>query len=340
MRRRRRRAIRTRSCASGSSGSARSSTATAPARPRRNGSANATITRISPRPIAAACPTTKLCPANRRSIRGRRRGTNLPARPDCDIGSTMDQAELQRTLAAAKRARQAGRPDEAERLLRAIVRPEGDQPGAPNALGMNSLAQGRHEDAAALFRRAIAADPQSPELWMNLARASDEKGNDEAQKQALEGALAIDQRHFMALVRLAELFERKGEEARAAERWSGAMAVAAMMEGPPPAPGAMMTHAGDYGARQRAGFAAAVDLGLAGARDGLDASQRRRFDACIDHVLGRRQIYANHCAGIHFPFLPADEFFERAHFSWLEEIEAKTDAIRAELETLLAEKAA
>lgn len=39
---------------------------------------------------------------------------------------------------------------------------------------------------------------------------------------------------------------------------------------------------------------------------------------------------------MHFPFLPADEFFARVHFPWLAEIEAKTDAIRAELESALA----
>ena len=42
---------------------------------------------------------------------------------------------------------------------------------------------------------------------------------------------------------------------------------------------------------------------------------------------------------MHFPFLPADEFFDRAHFPWLAQIEAKTDVIRAELEAVMAEDA-
>jgi len=40
---------------------------------------------------------------------------------------------------------------------------------------------------------------------------------------------------------------------------------------------------------------------------------------------------------VHVPFLPADEFFERSHFDWLEAFEAHTPAIRADLEALLAE---
>jgi aspartyl/asparaginyl beta-hydroxylase (cupin superfamily) len=249
----------------------------------------------------------------------------------------MDQDELQRTLAAARQARQAGRREEAGRLLRDVVARAGEQPAALNALGMNMLAEGRHSEAAALFRRAIAADPRSPELWMNLAKAFREAGDAGSEQEALEGALAIDQRHFMALVRLAELFERLGDEARAAERWSGVLALAAMMDDRPPALEAMLEHAGVVVAGQRAGFAAAVDDGLAQARQGLDQAERRRFDACIDHALGRRRIYANQPAGMHFPFLPADEFFERRHFPWLEQIEAMTDVIRAELEALLAQ---
>src|SRR5690349_13137907 len=119
----------------------------------------------------------------------------------------MDQDELQRTLAASRQARQAGRREEAGRLLRDLLARAGEQPAALNALGMNTLAEGRPGEAAALFRRAIAADPHSPELWMNLAKAFREAGDAASEQQALEGALAIDQRHFMALVRLAELFE-------------------------------------------------------------------------------------------------------------------------------------
>jgi aspartyl/asparaginyl beta-hydroxylase (cupin superfamily)/thioredoxin-like negative regulator of GroEL len=249
----------------------------------------------------------------------------------------MDQAELQRTLAAARQARQAGRRDEAGRLLRDLLARAGEQPAVLNALGLNTLAEGRHEESASLFRRAIAADPASPELWMNLARVHREQGDSAAERQALEGALAIDQRHFMALVRLAELFERLGDEARAADRWSGVLALAGMMDERPPALEAMLERARDLVTRHRAGFAAAVESGLADSRERLAAEERRRFDACLDHALGRRRIYANQCAGMHFPFLPADEFFERRHFPWLEQIEAQTGIIRGELEALLAQ---
>jgi aspartate beta-hydroxylase len=250
----------------------------------------------------------------------------------------MDEAEIQRALAAAREARRANRIGEAAALLQSLIERAGEHPVALNMLGLTNLTVAKQGEAAALFRRAIAADPKSPELWMNLARALREQGDDSGERQALEGALAIDQRHFMALVRLAELFERAGDSSSAAERWSGVVAMAALMDERPPALETMLEHARDFVERHRAGFAAAVDSGLADARATLEAGERRRFDACVDHALGRRQIYANQCAGMHFPFLPAEEFFERFHFAWFEQIEAKTDVIRGELEAMLAEE--
>ncbi len=72
------------------------------------------------------------------------------------------------------------------------------------------------------------------------------------------------------------------------------------------------------------------DLARASPRD------HRRISAAMDRMLGRRQIYTNFCFGMHYPFLPADEYFDREHFPWLSELEAQTDVIRAEVIDLLA----
>jgi aspartyl/asparaginyl beta-hydroxylase (cupin superfamily) len=243
---------------------------------------------------------------------------------------------VQQTLAAARQAQHAGRVDDAARLFRTVLAQSGEHPVALNGLGIQALGRGDVAAAAGLFERAIAADPVSPDLWINLARAHRLAGDDSAEKAALDGALALDQRHFRALMRLAELHERLGQDAQAAERWSGVLAMAPLIEDRPPAIEQVLAHAQTFVERHRAGFAAALDAGLASARTGLDRAARRRFDASVDHMLGRRAIYANVCHGLHFPFLPADEFFERDHFPWLSEIEAKTDLIRGELQALLA----
>jgi aspartate beta-hydroxylase len=248
-----------------------------------------------------------------------------------------DRHEVETILGSAKQAHRTGNMDEAARLCRKVLAAVGDHPLALNILGRQALANDAPVRAAALFRRAIAVDPLAPELHMNLATAMRESGRDDGEQAALEGALAIDQRHFMALVRLAELFERQGRSDRAAERWSGVLAMSVLLDERSPAIDAMLLHAHVFVARQQAAFATAVGTGLAKLRGSIAPSDRRRIDGCIDHLLGRRQIYANVCSGLHVPFLPADEFFDRAHFPWLGEIEAKTDVIRGELEALLAE---
>lgn len=248
----------------------------------------------------------------------------------------MNDSEIRTILGSARQAQRAGRADEAARLCRNVLASVGEHPVALNILGRQALANNAPTDAATLFRRAIAVDPAAPELHMNLATALRESSDEAGEQAALEGALAIDQQHFMALVRLAELFERRGENDRAAERWSGVLAMSVLLDERSAAIDAMLAHAHVFVARQQAEFAAAVDSGLSALRGGIAPGDRRRVDGCIDHLLGRRQIYANVCSGLHVPFLPADEFFDRAHFPWLEQIEAKTDVIRTELEALLA----
>ena len=249
----------------------------------------------------------------------------------------MDQGEIQQMLGAARQAQRAGRREEAAKTLNAVLARAGEQPVALNSLGLLALAGGAPGEAARYFRRAIAADPASPELWMNLAKAMREQGDGPGEREALEGALAIDQRHLMALVRLAEYFERVGDERNAAARWSNVLAMSALIPEPTPAMQILFDQARDKVASHSAGFARIVEAGLAEARSRVSGAELKRFDACIDHALGRRQIYANQCAGLHYPFLPADEFFDRGHFPWLAEIEAKTDIIRAELEAILAD---
>lgn len=248
----------------------------------------------------------------------------------------MDQSEIETILGAARQAQRAGHNQEAARLCRQVLASAGDHPLALNILGRQALAKEAFPEAATLFRRAIAADPAAPELRMNLATVMRESGDADGEQAALEGALAIDQRHFMALVRLAELFERLGQNDCAAERWSGVLAMSVLLDERSPAIDAMLGHAHVFVARQQAAFATAVDGGLAKLRETIAPADRRRVDGCIDHLLGRRQIYANICSGLHVPFLPADEFFDRAHFPWLAAIEAQTDVIRGELEALLA----
>jgi aspartyl/asparaginyl beta-hydroxylase (cupin superfamily) len=85
-------------------------------------------------------------------------------------------------------------------------------------------------------------------------------------------------------------------------------------------------------------LADAVEAGLAEAMDRASERDRRRAKAAVEMMLGKRRVYANQCHGFFYPFLPADEFFDRGHFPRLDELEAATPLIREELQAVLASR--
>lgn len=61
----------------------------------------------------------------------------------------------------------------------------------------------------------------------------------------------------------------------------------------------------------------------------------RRFNAAVDIMFGRKQIYFQQPHHLYFPELPHRQFYASEEFDWVPELEAKWPDIRKELETLL-----
>lgn len=213
---------------------------------------------------------------------------------------------------------------------------ESADPKASNALGLKALEAGSIGQAIEHFLAATRRDPSAPALWMNLAKAQRLAGNDKAERAALEQVLAIDQLHLMALIRLAEQHERLGEAGSATDRWTLVLNLCARIASPSPELNAMMAHAKSYVADRQEALAEAIGAGLADTMGKASERDRRRTAAAVEMMLGRRRPYANQCHGFFYPFLPADEFFDRGHFPWLERLEAATAVIREELKAILA----
>lgn len=207
------------------------------------------------------------------------------------------------------------------------------QPGDPQALNLLGLIALDGRDYAAAryhFLAATKADPREAALWMNVASAERGLGAAEGERAALHQAIAIDQRNLMAQIRLAQLQQKLGENQAAADSWGKVLSMAAGLTDIPPALADTLAQARGYVSNHGARFAAFIETSMADALESADALARRRFQACLDKEFGRRTIYQNHCSGLHYPFLPADEFFDSQHFPWMTQLEAQTDAIRAE----------
>lgn len=241
----------------------------------------------------------------------------------------MDGAVL-KILQQAADARRQGRNDEAERLLARALDAAPGEPQALNMLGMIALERGDYPAARTHFVTAAQADPGEAALWMNLASAERGLGAGEGERGALQKAIDLDQRNLMAQLRMAQLQQRLGEAQNAADSWGKVLALSAGL-GDIPAPLAdTLAHARAFVSQHKARFAAYIETGVAPLLDDAETLARRRFQACLDHEFGRRAIYQNQCSGLHYPFLPADEYFDRDHFPWMAALEAKTDVIRAE----------
>ena len=249
----------------------------------------------------------------------------------------MSIKRIQQHLDEGERAYRAGRPDQARSHFEAVLAIDSDEPTARNFLGAEALARRDAPAAAMHFEVACKREPREPSHWINLATAYRILDDAERERAALEQVLTIDQRELLALIRLAELHQRLGEQTRAAERWSAVLTLSSGISDPSPEFAAILRNARQYVAEQQQKLADAIDAALAQELAEGTARDRRRMQRAADAWLGRRPIYTNHCEGLHYPFLPADEFYDAEHFPWLGELEAATPMILAELEAILAD---
>jgi aspartate beta-hydroxylase len=210
-----------------------------------------------------------------------------------------------------------------------------ENPGLLNSYGIVLTDLTDFEGAFVAFYKAIALDNKAPELWMNLAKAQ-RLANDEAgEAKSLAAALAIDQRHFMARVRQAELHERQHLKSRALYDWNAVVQLSAGLDNSDAGLANILSHAKNFVADCAIEFNSIITPAIEMAANGMSYEARRRFDAMVDIGAGKRTLYRNECAGVYYPFLPADEFFSRDHFEWMPKLEEHSAAIKTELVALL-----
>lgn len=250
--------------------------------------------------------------------------------------------EVNRLLAAADSAMAAGQRDTAFAHLEAALALDPANPRILNSLGLRALHSGDAVRAVTLLHRATTADPEAAPLWFNLSTAHRATGDSAAELRALDAALVHDPYLLRALLAKGQLLERSGDSAGAARTYTGLLKASPPDAQLPPPLAQALDHARAFVAANAQDLADALAPALAAARAAADAdgADARRFDRAVDVMLGRSRVYQPAPTGLHFPFLPAIEFFDRDHFDWFNRLEAATPAIQAELAALLAGPAA
>lgn len=206
---------------------------------------------------------------------------------------------------------------------------------AANARAVEAIRAGDGVRASAFAREAVNADPGALSLWINLALACRLAGDDDGEEAALDAALDLDRIDFTAQLRMAQLQQRRGREMKALTAWDGVRQLATSFPGLPDHVRAEISAGAHYCDALRERLDAASRAALAGPNAQADETERRRLNAFAEVASGRRRLFVNECAGLHYPFLPADEYFDRKHFAWFDELEAAAPTIQAELQAML-----
>jgi aspartate beta-hydroxylase len=245
-----------------------------------------------------------------------------------------DGNRISQLLESADRAQANGLSSDAARLIAEARALAPADSRVLNALGLQALRENDPARARPHLEQAVAQAPREPVLWLNLAQCRRMQGDAAGELEALDQALALQPRFYPALLQKATWLERQGKPKQAVHLYNFFLHCLPPPQQLPPQLKPAVEHAQRVVNADRAALGALIEQRLG---PGNHQTSRARFDHCIDAFLGRRRIYTSQPTFMHFPKLPAIEFFERSDFPWLDALEAGTDVMREELLAALAD---
>ncbi|MBS0360011.1 MAG: aspartyl/asparaginyl beta-hydroxylase domain-containing protein [Proteobacteria bacterium] len=206
----------------------------------------------------------------------------------------------------------------------------------PSAAIQAALQRGDRGGALRLLAEAEAAAPQDKALKMQRAMIRRAMGDLTGAIEALDDALQIDPYDFVALLSKAALMERTAGERAATAIYRNAILIAPPEEDLPPPLRAPLARAREVVAKTRQALEDHLIRETAAVKADISGEARRRFEESVGVFSGRLKVYHHEPLLLHYPRLPAIPFYDRSHFPWLEELEAATGDIVAELNGALA----
>lgn len=196
-----------------------------------------------------------------------------------------------------------------------------------------AIQSGDLQTSVRLLEQAVELRPDDHTLWLRIAAMHRGTGKPQAALQAVHRALSFAPRDFSALLMRASLLDRLGDPG-APEAWGHALAN--KPEGELPSQLITVVAQGERRhAEWIAGREAKMRAQMAESEERANAFERKRIERFRNNVLRRTKPFHSTPTHFHFPELAEREFHPRALFPWLEDIEAATDRIAAELQTVL-----
>lgn len=210
-------------------------------------------------------------------------------------------------------------PEQADRMIRE---------------GVAAMQRGDGRSARAAFEQVAAAGNGIAAPWLLIAQACRLERDQEGELAALDRLLAEQPRHIRALIMKGDVLGSRGDLRAAHSFFQLARDVAAISGELPANLAADVQRVTVELARSQGDYRAHLDQALreAGFRD----LSPRVADA-LAIASGEKQLYLQEPTSFYFPGLPQIQFYERSAFDWVEALEARTPAIRAELDAVLAQ---
>ena len=203
--------------------------------------------------------------------------------------------------------------------------------------GVRQLQTGQLQAASDSFGQLVRECPNLVDAHLGLAQAHKRLGRHAQASAALDAALTLQPRHIGALVLKGDWLEAAGAST-AASFYQAALNCASQLEAIPRDLQSVVARAQAMCTRYAQQFEQGLrsDLASLGPAFGPPSP---RFARSLNLLTGRARHYLSAPRLFLFPELPTIQFFDRALFAWIEQLEAATASIRAEMTQLMAEQA-
>jgi len=246
-------------------------------------------------------------------------------------------------LAQARAMAQAGRLAEAERAYAALLAKAPQAVEALNFLAACAQARGQHVQALELLRQSVAVQVDNAETQANLGRVHAARGEFYAALAAYDHAVSLEPDYVVAWLERGRLLELRGQQRAAVTSYLRAINQAqahgqwvSESSTPPPLRAAVLHAIRFAWEGRRVLFAGVLDrlrerFGT-GEIERIEQGLRCHFGEAQPHFPDPRQSPTF----LYVPGLPPQPYLDRALLPWMEELEAHTTEVRAELEAVLA----